>query len=119
MERTSSALPTLEASAELRPLLFVSGVHASYGTVRVLHGIDLTVGQGVDLVFDTIDRLARTGLTILLVEQNAVAALDVADRAYVIERGRIVHSGPADSMLALPEIQASYLGTRHGGTPMQ
>lgn len=64
----------------------------------------------IEAVFDMIDALARDGMTILLVEQNACEALDVADRAYVLERGRIVRSGEATTLQSDPEIQASYLG---------
>ena len=64
----------------------------------------------IELIFDTINRLAMDGMTILLVEQNAAAALDVADRAYVLERGRIETSGPASSIENDPQIRQSYLG---------
>ncbi|TDR95059.1 ABC transporter ATP-binding protein [Enterovirga rhinocerotis] len=64
----------------------------------------------IDAVFDMISTLAGKGLTILLVEQNASEALDVADRAYVLERGRIRREGPAERLLSDPEIRASYLG---------
>ncbi|MGU3663497.1 ABC transporter ATP-binding protein [Methylobacterium sp. A49B] len=64
----------------------------------------------IEAVFDMIDALARDGMTILLVEQNACEALDVADRAYVLERGRIVRSGEAATLQSDPEIRSSYLG---------
>lgn len=64
----------------------------------------------IEGVFDMVDRLARDGMTILLVEQNAAAALDVADRAYVLERGRIVQSGTAEDLAASADIRAHYLG---------
>jgi branched-chain amino acid transport system ATP-binding protein len=66
--------------------------------------------QIVDDIFDLIIRLKRRGLTILLVEQDAVAALDVADRAYVMVNGRIVTSGPAAELRASDEIARAYLG---------
>jgi branched-chain amino acid transport system ATP-binding protein len=66
--------------------------------------------QVVDDIFDLIMRLKRRGLTILLVEQDAVAALDVADRAYVMVNGRIVTSGPAAELRASDEIAHAYLG---------
>jgi branched-chain amino acid transport system ATP-binding protein len=65
----------------------------------------------IELVFDTINKLAMQGITILLVEQNAVAALDVADRGYVIERGVVVHAGLAADLEQTSEIQSSYLGS--------
>jgi branched-chain amino acid transport system ATP-binding protein len=64
----------------------------------------------IELIFDTINRLASDGITILLVEQNAAAALDVADRAYVLERGRVQRSGSAKAVESDPQIRQSYLG---------
>ena len=64
----------------------------------------------IEGVFDMVNRLARDGVTILLVEQNAVAALDIADRAYVLERGRVVQSGSAEELERKQEIRSHYLG---------
>lgn len=64
----------------------------------------------IEAVFDTINKLAGEGITILLVEQNASAALDIADRAYVLERGRIVQQGPAAELQNQSEVRESYLG---------
>jgi branched-chain amino acid transport system ATP-binding protein len=64
----------------------------------------------IDLVFDVIDRLARAGMTILLVEQNAAEALDIADRAYLLEQGRVTRSGRTDALEREDQIRASYLG---------
>jgi len=64
----------------------------------------------VDTVMDVIERLHRSGLGILLVEQNAEAALALADRGYVLERGEIVTCGPAAQLLTDPRVQAAYLG---------
>lgn len=66
--------------------------------------------QIVAQVLDLIRRLRDDGCTILLVEQNARAALDVADRAYVLATGRIVREGTAGGFIADPAIQAAYLG---------
>jgi len=66
--------------------------------------------QIVDDIFDLILRLKARGLTILLVEQDAVAALDIADRAYVMANGRIVMSGPAAELSASAEVASAYLG---------
>jgi branched-chain amino acid transport system ATP-binding protein len=66
--------------------------------------------QVVDDIFDLILRLRERGLTVLLVEQDAVAALDIADRAYVMANGRIVMSGPAAELRASAEIASAYLG---------
>ncbi|MDF1526649.1 MAG: ABC transporter ATP-binding protein [bacterium] len=61
-------------------------------------------------IFRTISRLRDQGVTILLVEQNARAALGIADRGYVMETGSIVLQDRADRLLANPEIQRAYLG---------
>ncbi len=58
-----------------------------------------------------VTELKRSGLTILLVEQNARLALTLADRGYVIETGRIVLSDTSDRLLANPDVQRSYLGS--------
>ncbi|HQY91155.1 MAG: ABC transporter ATP-binding protein [Caldilinea sp.] len=65
----------------------------------------------VETIFDSIEQLNRTrGITILLVEQNAQMALQVANRAYVLETGRITMSGNAQDMLNDPKVIAAYLG---------
>ena len=64
----------------------------------------------VEQIFGIIQELNAAGTTILLVEQNAQAALSVAHRAYVMETGRIVMSGAADELLASPEVKKAYLG---------
>ncbi|MGM3191445.1 ABC transporter ATP-binding protein [Dickeya dadantii subsp. dieffenbachiae] len=61
-------------------------------------------------LFSTIKQLQKEGITILLVEQNATAALKIADRAYVLENGRIALHGPAQEILANPEVKRMYLG---------
>jgi branched-chain amino acid transport system ATP-binding protein len=66
----------------------------------------------VTRVFQTLRELKGEGKTILLVEQNARQALQVADNAYVMERGRIVLSGSGESLLNTPEVQETYLGQR-------
>jgi branched-chain amino acid transport system ATP-binding protein len=64
----------------------------------------------VDQVLSAITALRDTGITVLLVEQNAIAALEIASRGYVIETGHIVHSGPAAELLSDPKVKAAYLG---------
>jgi branched-chain amino acid transport system ATP-binding protein len=64
----------------------------------------------VDQIFAAIQALKRDGITVFLVEQNAAAALDIADRGYVIETGRIVHEGQARAMLADERLREAYLG---------
>ena len=64
----------------------------------------------VDSIFETIQELHRTGTTILLVEQNARAALTVADRGYVLQTGEITLSGTAESLRNDVSVQKAYLG---------
>jgi branched-chain amino acid transport system ATP-binding protein len=65
----------------------------------------------VNQVFDLLARLNREqGLTILLVEQNAMASLAISRRAYVLETGVCVHSGPAAELMEDPKVKAVYLG---------
>ncbi len=64
----------------------------------------------VEQVFDIIASLHKAGTTILLVEQNAEMALSIADRAYVMETGRITLSGTGKELAASEEVQKAYLG---------
>jgi branched-chain amino acid transport system ATP-binding protein len=64
----------------------------------------------VEQVFETIQEIAGRGVTIFLVEQNANLALSIADRAYVIQTGRIVLHDTAEALLANPDLSKAYLG---------
>ena len=64
----------------------------------------------VHTIFEAIDSIRSEGTTILLVEQNAHAALKHSDRAYVLETGRIVMEGPSKELAADPRIKEAYLG---------
>ncbi len=64
----------------------------------------------VDQIFEIIQNLNKAGTTILLVEQNAQMALSVADRAYVIETGRITLSGTGEELAKSDEVRQAYLG---------
>jgi ABC-type branched-subunit amino acid transport system ATPase component len=66
--------------------------------------------QMVDEVFAAIEEIHRDGTTILLVEQNALRALAIADRAYVIETGQILLTGSGDDLLHNPAVRRAYLG---------
>ena len=61
-------------------------------------------------IFQTLRELKNEGKTILLVEQNARQALQVADHGYVLERGRIAFSGSGEALLNMPEVRQTYLG---------
>jgi branched-chain amino acid transport system ATP-binding protein len=64
----------------------------------------------VTRIFDVIADIGKRGVTILLVEQNALLALEVADRGYVMESGEISVSGPAKDLLNNPRVREAYLG---------
>ncbi len=64
-------------------------------------------------IFKSVEILRRRGTTILLVEQNAKAALKVADRGYVIETGRIILEGESEDLLHNKEVQRAYLGKEY------
>ena len=65
----------------------------------------------VQEIFDIIQQISQEGITILLVEQNAHMALSVANRGYVLETGRIVLEGTAQTLLNNDEVKKAYLGT--------
>ncbi len=69
----------------------------------------------VEKIFQTLEMLRNEGMTILLVEQNARAALQIADRGYVFETGSIVLQGPAPDLLEDQEVKRAYLGKDYGG----
>ena len=64
----------------------------------------------VEQIFEIIKNLHEAGTTILLVEQNAQMALSIADRAYVLETGKISLSGPAQELLHNDSVRKAYLG---------
>lgn len=64
----------------------------------------------VDKIFEVVRDVSAQGVTILLVEQNASRALQIADRGYVMDSGEIIMSGDAKQMLTDPKVRAAYLG---------
>ncbi len=64
----------------------------------------------VDQILEVVAGLRARGLTVLLVEQNAAAALAIADRGYVLETGRVTHEGEARALLRDPRLREAYLG---------
>ena len=64
----------------------------------------------VDKIFEVVRDVSAQGVTVLLVEQNTVLALEVANRAYVIENGHIVLDGPARDLASHPRVREAYLG---------
>ncbi len=67
----------------------------------------------IKAIFKTVKEISQSGVTVLLVEQNAKAALKLADRAYVLEVGNMVLSGTSQELLASEKIQEAYLGKRN------
>jgi branched-chain amino acid transport system ATP-binding protein len=65
----------------------------------------------VNDMFAAIRRIATDGMTILLVEQNVATALQIAQRVYVLEEGRVVAEGAPEAMMSRAEIRRAYLGT--------
>ncbi len=99
MERVFEQFPRLkERRKQVAGTL--SGGEPSMGLAPIL----------VEQIFDIIKNLHKAGTTILLVEQNAQAALSVADRGYVLETGKIVTTGTGAELLASPAIKKAYLG---------
>lgn len=66
--------------------------------------------QVVDTIFHIVQEVNKTGMTVLLVEQNAFQALKISHRGYVIETGEIVLSGPAKDLMTNPKVKEAYLG---------
>jgi len=64
----------------------------------------------VELIFAIIEEIRRDGTTVLMVEQNALAALEMCDRAYLLETGQMVQHGEGKQMLENPHIRRAYLG---------
>ncbi len=67
----------------------------------------------VKVIFKAIKEIAQSGVTVLLVEQNAKAALKLANRGYVLELGKIAHEGSSEELLSSKVIQEAYLGKKH------
>jgi branched-chain amino acid transport system ATP-binding protein len=91
---------------------------ALMGTPRLLMLDEPSLGLAPIIVADifrTIGELKSTGVSVLLVEQNAKAALKIADRAYVMELGEFILHGPAQEMATNERVAASYLGFQHEG----
>lgn len=68
----------------------------------------------VEMIFDVIQKLRQEGVTIMLVEQNARAALKIADRGYVLETGKMVLQGSAEELLVDDDVKRAYLGRDYG-----
>ena len=108
-ERQAQAAGTLSGGE--RQMLAIG--RALMGRPRLLMLDEPSLGLAplvVKEIFRIIERLRETGATILLIEQNARAAMAVADHAYVLETGAIALSGPATQLAADPRVIETYLG---------
>lgn len=72
--------------------------------------------QKVDIVYDMLEEVSALGTTVLLVEQNVSLALEIASRAYVLQQGSVVLSGPSASLVGDPRLADAYLGKASGST---
>ncbi|MFC4297490.1 MAG: ABC transporter ATP-binding protein [Castellaniella sp.] len=109
--REKRRLPAGTLSGGQQQMLAIS--RALMGRPRLLLLDEPSMGLApllVEEVFNVIRALKAQGITILLVEQNAFAALGIADRAYVLETGNIVLSGTGQDMIRNEQVRAAYLG---------
>jgi branched-chain amino acid transport system ATP-binding protein len=108
-ERQAQLAGTLSGGE--RQMLSISRALMSEPRLLMLDEPSLAVAPVlVQQIFETLDRLHQDGLTVLLVEQNVQQALELADRAYVLETGRVVREAPARDLLADPQVRRHYLG---------
>jgi branched-chain amino acid transport system ATP-binding protein len=104
-------VPAMTLSGGQQQMLAIG--RALMGKPRILLLDEPSMGLApllVQNVFETIQQLRSDGLSILLIEQNAEAALSIADVGYVLEAGRIVMSGPGSDILRDDRVQKAYLG---------
>jgi branched-chain amino acid transport system ATP-binding protein len=71
--------------------------------------------QKIDIVYDMLEKVSKLGTTVLLVEQNVSLALEMASRAYVLQQGSVVLSGPSASLESDPRLSDAYLGKATNG----
>ena len=119
LERCYALFPRLAERSQLAGALsggeqqMLAIARALMGRPELLMLDEPSLGLAPKLVAEVMAALAqlnREGLTLLLVEQNAQAALEIADRGYVLEAGRLTLQGPAKQLLADPKLKAAYLG---------
>lgn len=121
LERCYSLFPRLAERRQQQAGALSGGEQQMLAIARALMGRpellmldEPSLGLAPKLVTEVmaiLDELHSTGLTILLVEQNAQAALEIADRGYVLEAGRLQLSGRAADLLSNPQLKAAYLGS--------
>jgi branched-chain amino acid transport system ATP-binding protein len=120
MERVLDLFPRLRERIEQRSGTMSGGEQQMLAVSRALMGSpslllldEPSMGLApvlVEMIFETIIKIREQGTTILLIEQNAMAALEVADRAYVLESGKVKMSGKASDLRKDDQIAKAYLG---------
>jgi branched-chain amino acid transport system ATP-binding protein len=120
MERVFTMFPRLKERAQQKGGTLSGGEQQMLATARGLMAKprllmldEPSMGLApvvVELIFETIQELNRTGITVLLVEQNAAMALSIATRGYVLETGRIKLTGTGKELLANEDVRKAYLG---------
>jgi len=120
MERVLDLFPRLRERIQQRAGTMSGGEQQMLAVSRALMGSpslllldEPSMGLApvlVEMIFETITKIRQQGTTILLIEQNAMAALEVADRAYVMESGKVKMSGKASDLRKDDQITKAYLG---------
>jgi branched-chain amino acid transport system ATP-binding protein len=119
-DRVLQYFPALEAKLDVRAGSLSGGQQQMVAVGRALMSHpkllmldEPTIGLApavVDTIADIILAIAKSGVDVLLVEQNAEMALEIADYAFILERGRIVQEGPASKLAESGEVRRAYLG---------
>src|SRR2546423_863108 len=123
--------PRTSGRAPMASLLEVENIETRYGLSQVLHGVLLAIGRALMTnprllildeateglaplvraeIWQCLKRLKAAGQSILLIDKNVEALIRIADRHYLVERGRVVWSGSSAALAAAPEVQHRYLG---------
>jgi branched-chain amino acid transport system ATP-binding protein len=108
-ERSEQAAGTLSGGEQ--QMLAISRALMSRPKLALFDEPSLGLAPGmVDRTFDIIRQIRAEGVTVVMVEQNAFAALELCDRAYVLEQGRVTKSGTGAELLDDPQVRNAYLG---------
>ncbi len=109
--RARGALPGDRLSGGEQMMLVIGRALMSKPRLLLLDEPSLGLApQLVEQIFDILAEIRRQGVTVLLVEQNASMALELGDRAYVLEAGSLVLQGSGKELAGNPDIQRAYLG---------